>query len=120
MSTEIKEINGRCESGNYTGNLPRYTDATISLTRFAGGSKLGAMIQLTIRDKDGYAYVQLEKNNIEELAKTLIECYNYDKYPSEQLNNLFTEVGVCLGEVFAEVGKYILSKGLKIVFVNTT
>ena len=83
MSTEIKEINGRCESGNYTGNLPRYTNSTISLTRFAGGQQNGAMIQLTISDKDGHAYVQLTKEQVKELAKTLKECYNYKKYPSE-------------------------------------
>jgi len=83
MSTEIKEINGRCESGNYRGNLPRYTNATISLTRFFGGQPDGAMIQLTIQDKDGHAYVQLTKDQVNDLRETLQDCYNYKKYPSE-------------------------------------
>ena len=83
MSTEIKEITGRCETGKYTGYIAEYTNATISLTRFAGGKENGTMIQLTIRDARGHAYVQLTKDQVNDLQETLKECYNYKKYPSD-------------------------------------
>lgn len=83
MSTEIKTINGRCESGKYDNSFPIYTNATISLTRFAGGIRNGHMIQLTIQDATGHAYIQLTKVEIQHLKNVLEECFNYTKYPSD-------------------------------------
>lgn len=83
MSTEIKKIKGRCESGKYNEAFPIYTKATISLTRFNGGIKNGSMIQLTIQDAEGHAYVQLTKGEIQHLKNVLEDCFNYKKYPSD-------------------------------------
>jgi len=55
----------------------------IYLTRFFGGKENGPMIQLTISNKSSNSYVQLTKEQVKELALTLNESFNYDKYPSE-------------------------------------
>lgn len=83
MSTEIKEIKGRCETGKYTGYIAEYTEATISLTRFAGGKENGAMLQLTVNGNGRHAYVQLTKDQVRGLQETLKDSFNYTKYPSD-------------------------------------
>lgn len=81
MSTQIKEIVGRKESkilGNYT-----YVDSALSLVRFWGGELNGRMLQLTINNDEGHSYIQLTKEQVKELSKTLSEAFNDDIYPSE-------------------------------------
>lgn len=84
MSTHIKEIQGRVETIDESGFVARlkYIPATISVTRFAGGDK-GAMVQLTIETEEGASYIQLTKEKALELAETLGDAFDYDKYPSE-------------------------------------
>tara|TARA_R110000782_G_scaffold120006_1_gene210825 strand:- start:1112 stop:1345 length:234 start_codon:yes stop_codon:yes gene_type:complete len=77
MSTQIKRIKGIMESeiSNETINT------NMSLTRFYGGSINGSMIQLTIENIDGY--IQLTKEQSFELARTLLNSYDKEIYPSE-------------------------------------
>jgi hypothetical protein len=83
MSTEIKKITGRYEeshNGNFTVN---YNDSDINLTRFAGGIKNGAMLQITISNSKDCAYVQLTQSQVKLLIDTLKDSFNYSKYPSD-------------------------------------
>jgi hypothetical protein len=81
MSTQIKEIIGRKESkilGNYT-----YVDSTLNVVRFFGGKINGRMLQLTINNDEGHSYIQLTQEQTKELAKTLLESFDDNIYPSE-------------------------------------
>jgi hypothetical protein len=87
MSTEIKTIKGTCHyyprKGSY--DIER-KDAELYLTRFYNGKDIGTNIQLTVSQNGGEcgtSYIHLNKNQCEELAKTLLECFDYEKYPSE-------------------------------------
>ena len=84
MSTHIKTIEGRYESIKYPRNLTivEYEEASLDLTRFYGGKKLGRMLQLTITS-DETAYIQLTQKQVEELSQVLAQCFDDNKYPSE-------------------------------------
>ena len=85
MSTEIKTIKGSCHYHPRKGSFDiEYKDAEIFLTRFFNGKNRGTNIQLTIsNDVYGTNYIHLTKEQCEELAKVLNECFDYDKFPSE-------------------------------------
>ena len=85
MSTEIKTIKGSCHYHPRKGSFDvEHKDAEVSLTRFFNGKNRGTNIQLTISN-DVYEtnYIHLTKEQCEELAKVLNECFDYDKFPSE-------------------------------------
>lgn len=85
MSTEIKTIKGSCHDHPRKGSFDvKYKDAEIFLTRFFNGKNRGTNIQLTIsNDVYGTNYIHLTKEQCEELAKVLNECFDYNKFPSE-------------------------------------
>ena len=85
MSTEIKTIKGSCHYHPRMGSFDvEHKDAEVSLTRFFNGKNRGTNIQLTIsNDVYGTNYIHLTKEQCEELAKVLNECFDYDKFPSE-------------------------------------
>ena len=85
MSTEIKTIKGSCHYHPRKGSFDvEHKDAEVSLTRFFNGKNRGTNIQLTIsNDVYGTNYIHLTKEQCEELAKVLNECFDYDKFPSE-------------------------------------
>ena len=85
MSTEIKTIKGSCHYHPRKGSFDvEHKDAEVSLTRFFNGKNRGINIQLTIsNDVYGTNYIHLTKEQCEELAKVLNECFDYDKFPSE-------------------------------------
>jgi len=83
MSTEIKTIKGRYEeshNGDFTVN---YSDSNIILTRFAGGIKNGAMLQITISNDTESAYVQFTQKQVKSFIDALKDSFNYSKYPSD-------------------------------------
>ena len=84
MSTHIKTIEGRYESIKYPRNLTvvEYEEASLDLTRFYGGEKLGRMLQLTVTN-DETAYIQLTQKQVKELSIVLSQCFDDNKYPSE-------------------------------------
>jgi hypothetical protein len=86
MSTEIKTIQGSCHfhTNNRTFDV-EHRGAEVSLTRFYNGKDRGASIQLTVSQEGYYgtSYIHLNKEQCEELAKVLLECFDYNKYPSE-------------------------------------
>lgn len=68
MSTHIKTIKGcyhEYVSVNYEAT---HTDAKISLTRFYNGDA---------------SYIHLTQKQCKKLAEALLECFDYNKYPSE-------------------------------------
>lgn len=84
MSTTIKEIKGRYEVAmRKSHNLPEYLPSTLSLTRFFGGKKKGAMLQITIHGGYSSSYVQLTQKQVKKLAKVLQDSFDYSKYPSD-------------------------------------
>ena len=85
MSTKIKTIKGSCHYHPRMGSFDvEHKDAEVSLTRFFNGKNRGTNIQLTIsNDVYGTNYIHLTKEQCEELAKVLNECFDYDKFPSE-------------------------------------
>lgn len=85
MSTKIKTIKGSCHYHPRKGSFDvEHKDAEVSLTRFFNGKNRGTNIQLTIsNDVYGTNYIHLTKEQCEELAKVLNECFDYDKFPSE-------------------------------------
>lgn len=86
MSTEIKTIKGSCHYHKRKATFEvEHKDAEVSLTRFFNGKNRGANIQLTVTQDGEYgtSYIHLTKKQCEKLAKTLLECFDYDKYPSE-------------------------------------
>lgn len=83
MSTDIKEIIGRRESGILPG-VPVYIDSKLFITRFWGGKENGTMLQLTIwNDLEGGSYTQLTEDQVKELSKTLSEAFDETIYPSK-------------------------------------
>jgi hypothetical protein len=84
MSTEIKTIEGTCHSEKKSFDV-EHKSAEVSLTRFFNGKDKGTNIQLTVSQNGQYgtSYIHLNKNQCEELAKTLLECFDYNKYPSD-------------------------------------
>lgn len=86
MSTEIKTIKGSCHHHSRKASFDvTHKDAEVSLTRFFNGKDRGTNIQLTVSQDGlhGSSYVHLTKEQCEELAKILNECFDYEKYPSE-------------------------------------
>ena len=85
MSTEIKTIKGSCHYHPRKGSFDvEHKDAEVSLTRFFNGKNRGTNIQLTIsNDVYGTNYIHLTKEQCEELAGVLNECFDYNKFPSE-------------------------------------
>ena len=85
MSTKIKTIKGSCHYHPRMGSFDvEHKDAEVSLTRFFNGKNRGTNIQLTIsNDVYGTNYIHLTKEQCEELAKVLNECFDYNKFPSE-------------------------------------
>ena len=85
MSTQIKTIKGSCHYHPRVGSFDvEHKDAEVSLTRFFNGKNRGANIQLTIsNDVYGTNYIHLTKEQCEELAVVLNECFDYNKFPSE-------------------------------------
>lgn len=84
MSTEIAEIKGFVQKHlDAKDKFPNvvFVDSTLYVTRFYGGKEKGAMIQLT--PSYGQTYIQLTKEQCEEFAEVLNNCFDYDKYPSE-------------------------------------
>jgi len=81
MSTEIKTITGRYEESHGKNFTVNYNDSDISLTRFAGGIKNGAMLQITIHNSKDCAYVQLTQAQVKLLIDTLKDSFDYSKYP---------------------------------------
>ena len=55
------------------------------MTRFFNGKDKGPNIQLTVQQDGEYgtSYIHLTKEQCEELAQTLLDCFDYNKYPSE-------------------------------------
>ena len=84
MSTHIRIVKGRYESIQYPRNLAvvEYEEASLELTRFYGGERLGRMLQLTITS-DETAYIQLTQEQVEELSIVLSQCFDDNRYPSE-------------------------------------
>ena len=83
MSTRIKTIKGRYESVSRRDSpTPIYSNSELHLTRFWGGTKNGSMLQLTIQS-DKTAYIQLTQEQVKELAQTLIDSFDDEKFPSE-------------------------------------
>lgn len=86
MSTEIKTIKGTCHFYPRRGTFEVcHKDAEVSLTRFFNGKDKGPNIQLTVQQDGEYgtSYIHLTKEQCEELAQTLLDCFDYNKYPSE-------------------------------------
>ena len=83
MSTHIKTIVGRYEIVTRRNNpVVVYDNSELHLTRFWGGTKNGSMLQITIQC-DKTAYIQLTQKQVKELAQTLIDSFDDEKYPSE-------------------------------------
>ena len=84
MSTEIGEIFEIEPSQRHHNriNKSEYCPAYMWLTRFYGGNKNDRMLQITIQS-DQITYIQLTQKQVQELAKTLNECFDDNKYPSE-------------------------------------
>ena len=85
MSTEIKKIKGTCHLPLVTSLFDAHGEAELYLTRFYNGTDGGVNIQLTVTQEGEYgtSYIHLTKEQCEELGKVLLECFDYDKYPSE-------------------------------------
>lgn len=84
MSTEIKTIKGSYDYKISNTYKVTRKEAEISLTRFFAGIKKGSNIQLTISQERAYtSYINLTENQCKRLAKTLLECFDTNKYPSE-------------------------------------
>ena len=83
MSTHIKTIVGRYEIVTRRNNpVVVYDNSELHLTRFWGGTIAGRMLQITIQC-DKTAYIQLTQKQVKELAQTLLDCFDDEKYPSE-------------------------------------
>lgn len=86
MSTEIATIQGSCHYHPKRGSFGvEHKNAEILLTRFFNGKDRGASIQLTVTQEGEYgtSYIDLTKEQCIELANALLECFDYDKHPSD-------------------------------------
>lgn len=85
MSTELKTIKGTCHKDTSASFKTTHGDAEVYLTRFFNGKDKGVNIQLTVNQEGQYgtSYIHLTKEQCEELAQTLLESFDYEKYPSE-------------------------------------
>jgi hypothetical protein len=86
MSTEIATIQGSCHYYTKRGSFDvEHKNAEILLTRFFNGKDRGASIQLTVTQEGEYgtSYIHLTKEQCIELANALLECFDYDKHPSD-------------------------------------
>lgn len=84
MSTEIKTIKGSCHIYDAEQFKVLHKEADLYLTRFFNGIEKGACIQLTISNPElGTSYIHLTEEQCKELATTLNECFDENKYPSE-------------------------------------
>jgi hypothetical protein len=87
MSTEIKTIRGthHVHKSIFTFEVER-PPADIHVTRFYNGKELGTQVQITIQQfqGNGYtSYIHLSEEQCKELAQTLLEAFDHNKYPSE-------------------------------------
>jgi len=80
MSTELKTIKGRYEAKHHGDFTVDYEKNKLYITRFAGGKKNGAMLQLTISQEN---YTQLTQKQVKKLIKVLSEAFDYEKNPSD-------------------------------------
>ena len=71
MSTELRDVPG--------------TD--IAQTRFAGGKDRGAMLQLTVQDRDSFQTIQLTREECLSLAQELILFANGKEEVDSSLTN---------------------------------
>ncbi len=83
MSTHLKSITGRFANGRKRDFVPIYDESEISLTRFAGGKKNGAMLQVTISNNRESAYTQLTRKQAAKLLDALTYAFDYEVNPSE-------------------------------------
>lgn len=81
MSTEIKTIKGTYHSHFTTDKVER-KEAEIAISRFYNGRELGSNIQLTIIQANS-TYIHLTKEQCKELVEVLLNCFDYNKYPSD-------------------------------------
>ena len=84
MSTEIATIQGTCHVPAGGFNV-KHNEAFLSITRFYNGKDRGINIQLTVSQNGDYgvSYIHLTKEQCEELANVLLNCFNQEIYPSE-------------------------------------
>ena len=83
MSTSIRTIYGRKEDKTESlGVNTVYEPCRLSIVRFYSGEENGRMLQLTI---NGYpaTYIQLTKREVFKLARTLLNSFDDDIYPSD-------------------------------------
>ena len=83
MSTKIKTITCRYEESSNGDTTVNYADSDLTLTRFAGGAKNGAMLQITISNNKDTAYVQLTQSQVNSLIDGLKDSFNYSKHLSD-------------------------------------
>lgn len=87
MSTEIKTMKGSCHYHPRRDSFDvQHKDADLYITRFFNGKDRGANIQLSIAQNggdEGSSYIHLTKNQCDELAKVLLECFDREIYPSD-------------------------------------
>lgn len=86
MATTIKVITGDWEYYN-KNYKPKFANAELSVTRYAGGKEKGTMLQLSIAQYGGNnngssSYIGLTKHQVMELAEVLKNYLDYDKHPS--------------------------------------
>ena len=72
MSTEIKTIKG---------SISDNVETSMILNRFYGGHENGSMLQLTLKTSEGY--IRLTKEQSIELARALLNSFDYGIYLSE-------------------------------------
>ena len=80
MSTSITGVTGRTEDKHNRG---QYLPSEVLLTRFWGGDKNGPMLQIIVSNAYRASYSQLTREQVKELAQTLLEAFDYDKHPNE-------------------------------------
>lgn len=85
MSTEIRQIEGTCHDTDGNTGKTIHKSATLYITRFFNGEQKGSNIQLTVSASNEYgtSYIHLTKEQCIELASVLLECFDYQKYPSD-------------------------------------
>jgi hypothetical protein len=76
MSTELKSIQGRHEKTELAkqgGYETVYSQAAMSLTRFAGGPEIGPMLQITLPQNgdDYFSHIQLNRDQVQDLVNEL-------------------------------------------------
>lgn len=72
MSIELTTINGRYENPDPALKTSSYLETEMYLTSFSGGTKNGPMIQIVFSRYPGQDHIQLNKEQVLDLLKTLI------------------------------------------------